>query len=183
MRRLWLVIRVFFRALFDGELASEIQCTLTAYDSGRRTAVEAAPSPAKAPPPAAPKLKRNDAVTLLAALQREARFIDFIREPIGQYDDAQIGAAARDVHRECAAVIDRMFALKPVRDEQEGAAIELPADCDANRYRLTGNVTDRSPIRGRLVHHGWEVSRIELPQWSGSGQAIHVIAPAEIELK
>jgi hypothetical protein len=50
----------------------------------------------------------------LAALQREARLVDFVQEPIAAYSDAQIGAAVRDVHRGCAEVIERLFSLKPV---------------------------------------------------------------------
>ena len=55
----------------------------------------------------------SEAITLLAALQREARFVDFIQESLDGYSDAQIGAVARDVHRDCGAVLTRMFALRP----------------------------------------------------------------------
>ena len=57
---------------------------------------------------------RSDAINLLAALQREARFVDFIKEPIAGYSDAQIGAAVRDVHRDCGALLERLFGLKPI---------------------------------------------------------------------
>ena len=68
--------------------------------------------PAKPEPPV-----RNDAIGLLAALQREARFIDIVKEPLGDYSDAQVGAAARDVLRDCGAVLDRLFKLEPIVDK------------------------------------------------------------------
>ena len=72
----------------------------------------------------------SEAITLLAALQREARFVDFIQESLAGYSDAQIGAAARDVHRDCGAVLERMFALRPAVAEEEGTEVEVPAGFD-----------------------------------------------------
>jgi hypothetical protein len=142
-----------------------------------------APKPAT-PKPAAPKpVVRSEAITLLAALQREARFVDFIQESLAGYSDAQIGAAARDVHRDCGAVLQRMFALQPAVTEEEGKDVEVPAGFDAGRWRLTGNVTGTPPFRGRLVHPGWEATICELPTWSGSAAATKIVAPAEVELK
>ena len=68
-----------------------------------------APAPVRpvpaAPPAAEPAPRRSDAITLLAALQREARFVDLVQEPLGEYSDDQIGAAARDVLRDCREVL------------------------------------------------------------------------------
>ncbi len=133
--------------------------------------------------PAAKQAARSDAITLLAALQREARFVDFIQESLAGYSDAQIGAAARDVHRDCAAVLARMFALRPAVTEEEGKEVEVPAGFDASRWRLTGNVTGQPPFHGWLVHPGWEATVCELPTWSGSTEAVRIVAPAEVELK
>lgn len=144
----------------------------------------AKPKAASAPKPAAPKGPvRSDAITLLAALQREARFIDFIQESLAGYSDAQIGAAVRDVHRDCAAVLERMFAIRPATTEEEGKEVEIPAGFDAGRWRLTGNVTGEPPFRGRLVHPGWEATSCDLPTWSGTPAAAKIVAPAEVELK
>ena len=87
------------------------------------------------------------------------------------YSDAQIGAAARDVHRDCGAVLARMFALRPAMAEEEGKEVEVPAGFDSGRWRLTGNVTGEPPFHGRLVHPGWEATICELPTWSGSAAA------------
>jgi hypothetical protein len=181
MRRIFNALRVFFLALFNRAVACQVDELLN-----RRSAA-AAESPAPPTAPAAPKSPsrkpvRSEAVTLLATLQREGRLIDFLQEPLAGYGDAQIGAAARDVHRECAAVLERLFGLEPVVAQEEGAEIEVPAGYDAGRFRLTGNVTGQSPFRGRLVHHGWRVTRCELPAWSGKEDAAIIVAPAEVEL-
>jgi hypothetical protein len=139
------------------------------------------PPVVKAPSPKPPV--RSDAITLLAALQRDARFVDFIQEPLAGYTDAQIGAAARDVHRDCGVVLQRLFALRPAVAEEEGTTIELAAGFDAARWRLSGNVSGEPPFHGQLVHPGWEASICELPTWSGSADAAKIVAPAEVELK
>ncbi|HEV3002970.1 MAG TPA: DUF2760 domain-containing protein, partial [Pirellulales bacterium] len=175
--RIGLAFRVFFRILFDAALAERVRPLL----------VEAAAVPTT---PAAPKLAektkkkpaRSDALNLLAMLQREARFVDFIQESIAGYSDEQIGAAVRDVHRDCAAVLQRAFALSPIRTESEGSTVELPAEFDAARYRLAGHVPERPPFRGMLAHHGWQATQCVLPDWSGADDATMVVAPAVVEL-
>jgi hypothetical protein len=184
MGRLWLAIRAFFRTLFDAAVATEVRRALEG------PAVEAAPAPA--PAPAAPPKKespapkqpvRNDAVALLAALQREARFVDFVQESLDGAADAQIGAVAREVHRGCREVVARLFALKAVVDGDEGSPIDVPAGFDAGRYRLTGNVTGEPPFHGTLAHHGWEATTCNVPQWTGTAAAARIVAPAEVELQ
>ena len=108
--------------------------------------------------------------------------MDLVQEPLADYSDEQIGAAARDVLHRCAEVLGRMFDLRPVVAEPENAQVETPAHLGAGRFRLTGNVTGQPPFRGRLVHHGWEAAKCELPQWSGDADAARVVAPAEVEL-
>jgi hypothetical protein len=180
--RIGMAIRLFFKILFDGQFAVELEKRLAA---GPATPAPAPPLPTSPPVADAPVKKpprRNDALTLLATLQREARLIDMVREPLGQYSDAQVGAAAREVLRDCGRVLDRLFGLEPLVAEEEGSAIEVPADFDAGRYRLTGNVSGTPPFRGRLVHHGWLATRCELPTWSGSPAAQMVVAPQEVEV-
>ncbi len=177
MPRLFLAMRLFFRVLFDGAFA-------------QRALALFAPIPEVAPPPTSPPQAaalrvprgpaRSDALTLLAALQREARFVDFIQEPISEFPDAQIGSVVREIHKDCRQVLERMFHLRPVVAAAEGGPIEAPADAD--RFRLVGNVTGQPPFRGRLVHHGWEAQTCELPAWVGGESAARVVAPAEVEL-
>jgi hypothetical protein len=179
MQRLLLAVRVFFKILFGQVFATQVRGLLTGSAVGAD--VEAtAPVPAATLPP--PQARRSEAVTLLASLQREARFVDLVQEPLADYSDEQIGAAARDVLHRCAEVLGRMFDLRPVVAEPENAQVETPAHLGAGRFRLTGNVTGQPPFRGRLVHHGWEAAKCELPQWSGDADAARVVAPAEVEL-
>jgi hypothetical protein len=123
---------------------------------------------------------RSDALTLLAVLQREARLIDFLQEPIAPYTDAQVGAAVREVHAKASAVLERTLALQQVMGLPEGTVVQVPAD--ASRVKLAGNVTGQPPYRGRLTHPGWEATKLELPAWTGANDAARIIAPAEVEL-
>ncbi len=179
--RLWLAFRVFFAVLFNSQLAAQIEPLLAAR--GEPAPSEADKKVEKPAAPAAPTPVRNDAITLLAALQREARFVDIVQEPLGEYSDQQIGAAARDVLRDCGSVLDRLFALQPLVDDEEGAELETSSELDTGRYRLTGNVSGDPPFRGQLVHHGWQATRCELPSWSGSREAALVVSPIEIEVR
>jgi len=176
-------IRVFFRVLFSGEVAEQVRRILAdgqKPESGSGTPT-AKPKPVAPRKPAVPV--RSEALTLLATLQREARFIDFIKESLSGFSDAQVGAVARDVHRDCRSTLDRLFAFQSTLPGEEGARIDVPQGFDPGRYHLTGNVTGEPPYHGTLVHHGWEAAKCELAQWSGSKEAVRVVAPVEVELK
>ena len=185
--RLWLAIRTFCAVLFNAQLATEVNRLLGG--AGREQPAPATPGATEKPAARAPVAQpvsappRNDAITLVAALQREARFVDIVKEPLGDYPDEKIGAAARDVLRDCGAVLDRFFAIQPLVEDAEGAELETPADFDTARYRLTGNVSGNPPFRGQLVHHGWQATRCELPQWSGSEESTMLVAPVELEIR
>lgn len=177
MTRILLAFRAFFRILFDGAAAGRVATALT-HEPAAAPSAPATPPPA----PAKPKPARNDALNLLAALQREARLIDFLQEPLDGYSDAQIGAAVRDVHRDAGAALRRMFELRPLTTQAEDSPIEVAAGADAVRYRLTGNVAGSPPFRGRLRHHGWEAAKCDLPAWTGGSEAMSIVAPMEVEV-
>ncbi len=145
----------------------------------------AAPPIAVAPPKpvAPPKTLRSDAVTLLAALQREGRLIDFLKEPIEAYSDAQVGAAVRDIHRDCGGMLERQFAIRPVLDQAEGSNVTIAANAKNGRIKLTGKVGDGSPSSGTLVHHGWLVTKSDVPVWTGAAEAASIVALAEVEVR
>jgi hypothetical protein len=197
MLRIELAFRLFFRSLSSRAVADRLAAALAEAEGlehltpGQKTAT-APPSPttpvASAPTSkvsakakAAPAPARSEALTLLATLQREARLVDFLQEPLEGYSDAQIGAAVRDVHRRSAETVERLFALRPVASQEEGAQIDVP-DGAATRFHLVGNVGAQSPRRGALRHKGWEATRCQLPQWTGDEDAQLVVAPAEVEL-
>lgn len=121
------------------------------------------------------------ALQLLGLLQKEARFIDFIKEDITAYNDADIGAAARVVHDGCNKALNEHFSLAPILTEQEGSNITLPVDFDAAAIRLTGNIVGNAPFSGSLVHKGWQVTEVRLPKLT-QGHNPNIVAAAEIEL-
>ena len=96
-RRIILAFRVFFDTLFYASVAEQVT---RIFGGG---AAIAAPTPRRSRQPAPKTPPRREAITLLAALQREARFVDFVQESLAGYTDAQIGAVARDIHRDCAS--------------------------------------------------------------------------------
>lgn len=159
-----LAFRAFFRILRDSAFADRV----------RRLAEPAAGEAASG---------RSPALTLLATLQREARLVDFLEESLDGYSDAQVGAAARDVHRDAAAVVARVFGLEPLAAEDEDSEVTVPAGFDPARLRLTGNVAGPPPHRGVLRHAGWRATRCEVPEWTGADDAALVVAPAEVEVK
>jgi hypothetical protein len=184
MGRILLAFRAFFRTLFNAAVATEVRRALEAPPSAEAASeVTPAASPVKKEPPAPKRPVRNDAITLLAALQREARFVDFVQESLEGAADAQIGAVAREVHRGCREVLARVFALQAVVSAEEGSTVDVPAGFDAGRYRLTGNVTGEPPFRGTLAHHGWEATVCQLPEWTGTAEAARIVAAAEVELR
>ena len=121
------------------------------------------------------------ALQLLTILQREGRFVDFVKEDMTGFSDQDIGAAARVVHQGCRRGLAQYVELAPVRTESEGAAIELAPGYDAARTRVTGNVVGEPPFKGTLAHHGWHATKIDLPTLS-EGHDATVVAPAEVEL-
>lgn len=173
--RIAIAFRLFFKALFNGEFAGKAAKLLTA-------AAESTPAHAVSAPQKFGS-SRSDALTLISVLQREARLVDFLKENITSFNDAQVGAAVRDVHRDAAAALDRIFSFKAVVSQVEGATVDVPANSDAGRIRLTGNVGGKPPYSGTLRHGGWEAARVQLPEWNGTSASAQVIAPAEVELR
>jgi len=160
-----LALRAFFRVLFEGEPAPV-----------------AAPAAPAAPPPPPPKVSTEPAVQLLAILQKEGRLIDFLREDISSYKDAEIGAAVRDIHRGCRAALDRHVVLRPVVKSAEGQSIEVPAGFDPSAIALQGNVSGSGPFRGTVAHPGWYVEELKLPTVPPSADP-RVAAPAQVEVR
>lgn len=142
------------------------------------------PKPPEAPPAPArptPEQQHAAALFLLGLFQREGRFLDFVQEDLSGFADADVGGVARLVHDGCKKVIARYLPLAPVVPQSEGATIDVPTGFDANRLRLTGNVTGAGPWKGSLKHHGWVASKIELPEVPTTVD-VKVLAPAEVEL-
>lgn len=187
-QRIGIGLRAWYWAWFVAGAAEHLESSVRSLGQEPRsrpvepTLVPASPPKPAAQPKPAPVLKasRSEALTLLEALQREARLIDFLKEDISAYQDAQIGAAVRDVHRDSAKLLERLFALRPILDQPEGSEISIDR-AETGRFRLVGNVREGA-TQGSLTHHGWTATKTELPVWSGPESAMRVVAPAEIEV-
>jgi hypothetical protein len=118
---------------------------------------------------------------LLSVLQREGRLVDFFEEDLGLYEDAQIGAAVRNIQDACKKTVKKHLSPKPVFEKSEGESVTIPADFDPAAVKLTGNVTGDPPFTGVLRHRGWRAAKLELPSLGGS-QDPRIIAPAEVEI-
>lgn len=185
MGRILLAFKVFFAVLFSGETAVKIAKALLNAPAPAPAEAPAAPVAPRPEPPPRPEPRRqvqSEAITLLSALQREARLVDFLKEDLTGYSDDQIGAAVRAIHQDAGKVLDRLFALQPVVAGEEGTPVDVPGGFDAARYRLTGKVSGNAPFRGTLRHHGWEAAKCEIPQFTGNESSARTISPAEVEV-
>jgi hypothetical protein len=163
-----------WRILTNGKFAAKVTSLLDTPQ---------APLAIPGPAPVVPKKPlRSDAVSLLATLQREGRLVDFLKEPIEGYSDAQVGAAVRDIHRDCGAVLERQFAIRPVLQQSEGSSVELGSKTNAG-IKLSGKVGLGNPASGTLVHHGWQATKCEVPVWTGDAESASLISPAEVEVR
>ena len=85
----------------------------------------------------APRLETvaiDGAYQLLQLMQQEARLIDFVKEDISAYSDAEVGAASRVIHQGCAKVLKQNFEIESVSSVEEGARIEIAADYNNKEY-------------------------------------------------
>jgi hypothetical protein len=198
MSRIGLAFSCFFRILFGKKLPAAAAALLpeealalpapviTAAPAPVVTPVAAAVSaPAPAPAPAkkvdVAAHQREGALALLGLLQREGRLVDFVREPIDGFGDADIGAAARDIHRGCRQVIEEHFTLEAVLPGREEERVQVPKGFDPAEIRIIGEARGEPPFTGVLRHHGWRATQTKLPSLS-DGVDRAVVAPAEVEV-
>jgi hypothetical protein len=121
-------------------------------------------------------------VHLLRVLQREGRLVDFLQADLSQYEDNQIGAAARSIHENCRKTLNRYLSPEPVFKQKEGEAVEIAAGFDPQAVTLVGNVVGQPPFSGILRHRGWQLRSLSLPKLS-EAQHPDLIAPAEVEIQ
>jgi hypothetical protein len=119
---------------------------------------------------------------LLCYLQQGSRLIDFLKEDLSSYNDAQVGAAIRKVHQDCSKTVEELIAIRPLRDEEEGATVQVPKGFNPSEIKVVGKVKGDPPYCGILVHRGWKAQKRSLPKKTGE-QMPDVICPAEIEIR
>jgi hypothetical protein len=190
--RLWFAWVCFFRVLFDATFAARAFAARTAPALPAAPASTATPLPepdapksirsvSKASEKAAPAPPADPALQLLALLQRDGRFIDFLEQDIGTFPDVEIGAVARVVHEGCRKALRAHATITPIRTEEEGATVTLPEGYSPSLVKLSGKVQGAAPYKGVLRHRGWRAADLVLPV-PVKGHDSTVIAPAEVEL-
>jgi hypothetical protein len=165
--RIGFAIKCFFKILANGDFAADVERVLR-----------------PAPPPD-PEVERRramrDQLQLVALLQRDGRLLDFLSEDLSDYSDEQIGAAVRDIHRDCRATLAKYLELRPVVDQEEESLVEVPRGFDPEKIQLTGNVAGEPPFRGKLSHRGWIAAAVRLPDRPEGGDPA-LVAPAVVEI-
>lgn len=191
----WLAFLCFIRVFFGRPLPTEAVRFLPegstpkalpekTGDSDKKVVEKTVEKPVEKIEKKAPALAqhhRDGALALLALLQREGRFVDFVRDSVDGASDGDIGAAAREVHRGCRKVLDQHLSFEPVMPGEEEAKVSVPKGFDPAEVRLIGEAKGEPPFRGTLRHHGWRVVDAKLPVLA-EGIDRTVIAPAEVEL-
>ena len=164
MAGLGLAFKAFFRCLKKGPTSEKIAEVL-----------EQEKQP-QLPAPKAPVV--SSSAQLLAAFQKEGRFIDFLQEDLTGFPDAQIGSVARTVHKGCRQVMQQYLTLSPVLPQKEGESVTVEAGFDPHRISLVGKVEGEPPFSGVLRHHGWKLDKDTLPPLGNA----EILLPAEVEL-
>jgi hypothetical protein len=119
---------------------------------------------------------------LLNYLQQTSRLVDFIKEDIAGFNDAQVGAAVRKIHQDCAQALEELVTIRPLKDEQEGTTVQVPKGYNPAEIKVVGKVKGEPPFTGVLVHRGLKAQKRSLPKKTGE-QTPEVICPAEVEIK
>lgn len=152
----------------------------------QRKPAEASKKPVKPETPVENKQERMESdrrmyLHLLSVLQREGRLVDFFAEDLGLYEDAQIGAAVRNIQENCKKTMEKYLKPSAVMDQNEGDEVTIEASFNADEIKLIGNVSGNPPFKGILRHKGWKASKTELPKLS-AGKDSKLISPAEVEI-
>lgn len=162
MNRLALAIRAFFSTLRQPRT-----------DEQTPQLASGSPSPLD--------FRKQGAAQALGLLQRGGRLVDFLNEDLSAYSDEQIGAAVREIHRNCHQVILEHFPLRPILDGAEGDVVSVPENLSAPSIRWSGLSAGDPPKSGILQHHGWQLTQVLLPELSDAADPM-VVAPAQLEV-
>jgi hypothetical protein len=184
-KRISYAARCFFSILSRGEVPEDIAPDVVRGPSS--------PMPSQAPEAPPPQAEQSGAqpaedsadraVQMLALLQRDGRLIDFFNEDITPYQDAQVGAAVRELHANCRKALDQYVRLEPILAGEEDGPVTVDEGFDPASVKLVGNVKGHPPLRGLLRHRGWRVTEINLPALSPQGQGRAIVAQAEVEIQ
>jgi hypothetical protein len=164
MAGLGLACKAFFRCLKKGPTSDKI-AELLAQEKQELL-----------PEPKGPVF--SSSAQLLAAFQKEGRFIDFLQEDLTGFPDAQVGSVARGVQKGCRQVMTQYLTLSAVLEQKEGETVTVPEGFDPHHISLVGKVEGNPPFSGVLRHHGWRLDKDTLPPLGDP----EILLPAEVEL-
>lgn len=160
--RLWLAFKAFFNTLKHPKEMQE-------FLDGKHKAQEPQPS-------------ENSHLRLLSMLQSSGRLIDFLKEDITSFNDAQIGAAVRQIHAASAKSLEDLVTIRPLMEEPEEAVVVIQRGYDPAAIKVVGKVKGEPPFKGIVRHRGWKAHKISLPKQVGA-YTREVLAPAEVEVE
>ncbi|MEW6260316.1 MAG: DUF2760 domain-containing protein [Thermodesulfobacteriota bacterium] len=178
------IVTILWALWFHGAVQKRTLAVIRPVSSDRKAGKAVFPSSdgdEKAAPARDPNVDKRLFLHLIGLLQREGRLLDFLQENLEDYEDAQIGAAVRNIHENCRKVVLRYLPLQPVVNQEEGETITLQADFDATAVKLMGQVGGSPPFTGVVRHRGWKVKKVVLPELSGT-QNPDILVPAEVEI-
>ncbi len=130
----------------------------------------------------APQAPNMEHLRFLGLLQKQGRLIDFLKEDISSYSDAQVGAAVRTIHTKCRDTVEEFVTLRPLFNEEEGATVTIPQGYDPTAVKITGKVKGKPPYQGILRHKGWKAHKQSLPKQLQQGDR-SVVCQAEVEIR
>jgi Domain of unknown function (DUF2760) len=119
---------------------------------------------------------------LLNLLQDSSRLVDFFKEDISGFNDAQVGAAVRKIHADCNKSLEEYVTIRPIMEEKEGQQVDIAEGYDSATIKIVGKVKGQPPFKGKLVHKGWRAHKRSLPKQVGD-LSTEVIQPAEVEIQ
>ena len=138
LSRIWLSFVCSLRILSDGAFATRV----SEVRDGWPELPEPPTSEPSEPPPSSepPAVVDHSALILLGLLQREGRLVDFLEQDVADFDDADIGAAARVVHQGCRKALRGCASVVPLRDEEEDSEVTIEDGYDPNEVKLDVSV-------------------------------------------
>ena len=84
---------------------------------------------------AQPSLRAS--LQMLVILQRQGRLVDFLQEDLSQYEDAQVGAAVRNIHMDCKKALKDHVNLEPIFKDEEGQEVTVKEGFDNQAIQLS----------------------------------------------
>ena len=178
MVRLGAAIQWFFRILF-GDGLRQLQTWQSEALESEAPRTEEPVVPEGSPAEEIAEAEARGGALILAQLQSESRLIDFLMEDISPYQDAQVGAAVRQVHSAARTYLQDSIGLERIRTESEGEPVVIQPD-ETGGVHLMGNVAHTGPWSGTLRHHGWQLPVGWKPETDGVES--RRIARAEVEV-